>query len=91
MVQFRPVFACGSSNAGTVSFLDEAEFNEVMMVPSSEQLTVGKVGLAIRPGYTWIILCMASGPRWSTSHMSANESILSDIVDEQRVFIVYFL
>ena len=33
-----------------VSFLEEAEFNEVMMVPSSEQLTVGKVGPAIRPG-----------------------------------------
>ena len=71
MVQCRPVFACGSSIAGTVSFLEEAEFNEVMMVPSSEQLTVG-------------------GPGWSTSHMSANESILSDIEDEQRVFIVYF-
>ena len=33
---------------------------------------------------------MSGGPGWSTSHMSANESILSDIVDEQRVFIVYF-
>ena len=50
MVQCRLVFACGSSIAGTVSFLEEAEFNEVMMVPSSEQLTVGKVGPAIRPG-----------------------------------------
>ena len=50
MVQFRPVFECGSSIVGTVSFLEEAEFNEVMMVPSSEQLTVGKVGPAIRPG-----------------------------------------
>ena len=50
MVQCRPVFACGSSIAGTVSFLEEAEFNEVMMVPSSEQLTVGKVGPAIQPG-----------------------------------------
>ena len=50
MVQCRPVFACGSSIVGTVSFLEEAEFNEVMMVPSSEQLTVGKVGPAIRPG-----------------------------------------
>ena len=47
MVQCRPVFACGSSIAGTVSFLEEVEFNEVMMVPSSEQLTVGKVGPAI--------------------------------------------
>ena len=36
--------------AGTVSFLEEAEFNEVMMVPSSDQLTVGKVGPAVRPG-----------------------------------------
>ena len=50
MVQCRPVFACGSSIVGTVSFLEEAEFNEVMMVPSSEQLTVEKVGPAIRPG-----------------------------------------
>ena len=50
MVQYRPVFACGSSTAGRVSFLEEAEFNEVMMVPSSEQLTMGKVGPAIRPG-----------------------------------------
>ena len=50
MVQCRPVFACGSSIAGTVSFLEEVEFNEVMMVPSSEQLTVGKVGPVIRPG-----------------------------------------
>ena len=49
MVQCRPVFACGSSIAGTVRFLEEAEFNEVMMVPSSEQLTVGKVGPGIRP------------------------------------------
>ena len=90
MVQCRPVFACGSSIAGTVSFLKEAEFNEVMMVPSSEQLTVGKVGPAIRPGYTRIILCMAGGPRLSTSDMSANESILSHLEDEQQVFIVYF-
>ena len=50
MVQCHPVFACGSSIVGTVSFLEEAEFNEVMMVPSSEQLKVGKVGPAIRPG-----------------------------------------
>ena len=50
MVQCRPVFACGSSIVGIVSFLEEAEFNEVMMVPSSEQLTVGKVGPVIRPG-----------------------------------------
>ena len=91
MLQCRLVFACGSSIAGTVSFLEEAEFNEVMMVPSSDQLTVGKVGPALRPGWTRIILCMAGGPGWSTSHMSANESILSDIEDEQRVFIVYFL
>ena len=90
MVKCRPVFACGSSTAGIVSFLEEAEFNEVMMVPSSEQLTMGKVGPALRPEWTRIILCMAGGPGWSTSHMSANESILSDIVDEQRVFIVYF-
>ena len=61
-----------------------------MMVPSSDQLTVGKVGPTLRPGWTRIILCMAGGPGWSTSHMSVNESILSDIVDEQRVFIVYF-
>ena len=80
----------GSSIAGTVSFLEEAEFNEVMMVPSSDQLTVGKVGPALRPGWTRIILCMAGGPGWSKSHMSANESILFDIEDEQRVFIVYF-
>ena len=33
MVQCCPVFACGSRIAGTVSFLEEAEFNEVMMVP----------------------------------------------------------
>ena len=46
MVQCRPVFACGSSIVGTVSFLEEEEFNEVMMVPSSDQLTVGKVGPA---------------------------------------------
>ena len=71
MVQCRPAFACGSSIAGTVSFLEEAEFNEVMMVP------------ALRPEWTRIILCMAGGPGWSTSHMSANESILSDIEDEQ--------
>ena len=50
MVQCCPVFVCGSSIAGTVSFLEEEEFNEVMMVPSSEQLTVGKVGPAIRQG-----------------------------------------
>ena len=50
MVQCRPVFGCGSSIAGIVSFLEEAEFNEVMMVPSSDQRTVGKVGPAIRPG-----------------------------------------
>ena len=50
MVQCCPVFACGSSIAGTVSFLEEAEFKEVMMVPSFEQLTVGKVGPALRPG-----------------------------------------
>ena len=91
MVQCRPVFACGSSIAGTVSFLEEAEFNEVMMVPSSDQLIVGKVGPALRPGWTRIILCMASGRGWSTSQMSANESILSDIEDEQGVFIVYIL
>ena len=47
MVQCRPVFACGSSTAGAVSFLEEAKFNEVMMVPSSDQLTVGKVGPAL--------------------------------------------
>ena len=46
MVQCRPVFACGSSIAGTVSFLEEAEFNEVMMVPSSDELIEGKVGPA---------------------------------------------
>ena len=90
MVQCRPVFACGSSIAGIISFLEEAEFNEVMMVPSSEQLTVGKVGPAVQPGKTRIILCMAGRPGWSMSHMSANESILSDIEDKQRVFIVYF-
>ena len=90
MVQCRPVFACGSSIAGTVSFLEEAEFNEVMMVLSSDQLTLGKVGPTLRPGCTRIILCMAGGPGWSMSHMSTNESILSDIEDEQRVFIVYF-
>ena len=50
MVQCRLVFACGSSIAGTVSFLEEAEFNEVMMVPLSDQLTVANVGPAIRPG-----------------------------------------
>ena len=50
MVQCRPVFACGSSTAGRVSFHEEAEFNEVMMVPSSEKLTVGKVEPVIRPG-----------------------------------------
>ena len=50
MVQCHPVFTCGSSIAGTVSFLEEAEFNEVMMVPLSEQLIVGKVEPAIRPG-----------------------------------------
>ena len=50
MVQCRQVFACGSNIAGTVSLLEEAEFNKVMMVPSSEQLIVGKVGPAIRPG-----------------------------------------
>ena len=61
-----------------------------MMVPSSDQLTVGKVGPALRSGWNRIILCMAGGPGWSTSHMSANERILSDIVDDQRVFIVYF-
>ena len=90
MVQCRPVFACGSSIAGTISFLEEAEFNEVMMVPSSDQLTVGKVGPALRPGWTMIILCMVGGPGWSTSHMSVNESILSDIEDEQRVFIIVY-
>ena len=90
MVQCHPVFACGSSIAGIVSFLEEAEFDEVMMVPSSDQLTVGKVGPALRPGRTRIILCTAGGLGWSTSDMSANESILSDIEDEQRVFIVYF-
>ena len=47
MVQCRPVFACGSSIAGTVSFLEEVEFNDVMKVPSSEQLTVGEVGPAL--------------------------------------------
>ncbi len=81
---------CGSSTVCKVSFLGEVEFNEVMMVPSSDQHTVGKVGPALRQGWTRIILCMAGGPGWSTSHMSANESILSDIEDEQRVFIVYF-
>ena len=90
MVQCRPVFACGSSIVGTVSFLEEAEFKEGMMVPSSVQLIVGTVGHALRPGWTRIILCMAGGPGWSTSHMLANESILSDMVDEKRVFIVYF-
>ena len=74
---------CGSSIASTVTSLEEAEFNEVMMVPSSEQLTVGQVGPAIQPGQTRIILCMAGGLGWSTSHMSANECILSDIEDEQ--------
>ena len=44
------MFACVSSIVGTVSFLEEGKFNEVMMVPSSEQLTMGKVGPAIRPG-----------------------------------------
>ena len=91
MVQCRPVFTCGSSTAGTVSFLEEAEFNEVMMVPSPDQLTVGKVGSTLQAVWTRIILCMAGGPGWSTSHMSANESILFDIEDEQRVFIVHFL
>ena len=47
MVQCRPVFACGSSIAGTISFLEEAEFNEVMMVLSSDHLTGGKVGPAL--------------------------------------------
>ena len=47
MVQCRPVFACGSSIAGIVSFLEEAEFRKVMVVPSSNQLTVGKVGPAL--------------------------------------------
>ena len=73
------ILACGSSIAGTISFVEEAEFNEVMMVPLSDQLTVGRVGPALRPGWTRIILCMAAGPGWSTSHMSENESILSDI------------
>ena len=50
MVQCRAVFVCGSSIVGRVSFLEEAEFNEVMMVASSDQLIVGKVGPAIRPG-----------------------------------------
>ena len=73
---------CGSRIAGTVSFLEEAEFNEVMMVPSSDQLTAGKVGPALRPGWTRIILCMAGGPGWSTSHMLANGSILFDIEEQ---------
>ena len=90
MVQCHPVFACGSIIAGTVSFLEEAKFNDVMMVPSSNQLTVGKVGPALRLGWTRIIFCMAGGPGWSMSHMSVNESILSFIEDEQRVFIVHF-
>ena len=72
MLQCSLVFACGSSIAGIVSFLEEAELNKVMMVPSSDQLTVGKVGPALRPGWTRIILCMAGGPGWSTSHMSVN-------------------
>ena len=55
MVQCRLVCACGSSTAGTVSFLEEAEFNEVMMVPSFDQLTVGKVGPALRPGWTRMV------------------------------------
>ena len=50
MLHCRLVFACGSSIAGTVSFLEEAEFSKVMMVPLSEQLMVGKVGPAIRLG-----------------------------------------
>ena len=50
MLQCRPVFACGSSIAGTVSFLEEAELNKVMMVPSFDQPTAGKVGPALRPG-----------------------------------------
>ena len=82
MVQCRLVFACGSSIAGTVSFLEESDFNKVMMVPSSDQLTVGKVGPPLRPGWTRIILCMAGGPGWSTSHMSVDESILSDIEEQ---------
>ena len=46
MLQCRPVFACGSSIAGTVSFLEEADSKKsVLMVASSEQLAVGKVGL----------------------------------------------
>ena len=65
---------CGSSIAGTVSFLEEAEFNED--------------GSFVRTSY--------SGKGWDcdttgVDHMSANESILSDIKDDQRVFLVYFL
>ena len=55
MVQCRPVFACGSSIAGIVSFLEEAELNKVMMVPSSDQLTVGKVGHALWSGWTRMV------------------------------------
>ena len=44
---------------------------------------------------TWVTLpwssaCTACGPGWSTSHMLANGSILFNMEDEQRVFIVYF-
>ena len=83
MLQCHPVFACGSSIAGTVSFFEEVEFNKVIMVPSSDQLTVGKVGPTLRPAWTGIILCMVGGPKWSTSHISANESILFAIEDKQ--------
>ena len=36
------VTTVASSTAGIVVFFQEAEFNEVMMVPSSEQLHSGK-------------------------------------------------
>ena len=80
MLQCHPVFACGSSIAGTVSFLEEAEFDEVMMVPSSSS------------GKGWA--CATTGVdqdnfghgRWTrmvdVPHVG-EESILSDIEDEQ--------
>ena len=37
----------------------------------------------------WSSACMASGPGWSTSHMLANRSILSDI-EEQGNRVVYY-
>ena len=88
------VTTVASSTARTVVFFKKRNSMKSWWFLRLSNFTVGKVGPMIwrlisnyydaTTGVTlpWSSACMASGPGWSTSHMLANGSILSDIEEQ---------